>query len=134
MTHMKKRICNRKQNFQWTWGDLYKRIKISCNSYLEYVFANPMFMPNQIFLPVWMFCRKKCFCLSSMISFVSTSMISFISTVNKLFPTDPIFFPIPTSTTWIGNVNFKLFPIQFFYRRCRVSLTTRKRWIQNYFN
>ena len=49
--------------------------------------------------------------------------------VNKLFSTDPIFFPIPTSTTWIGNVNFKLFPIQC-YRRCRIFPHTRRHWIK----
>ena len=54
--------------------------------------------------------------------------------VNKLCSTDPIFFPIPTSTTWIGKVNFKLFPIQC-YRRCRCFPGCFKKTLnRNYFN
>ena len=64
-----------------------------------------------------------------MIFFLLKKNISFVSMVNKLCSTDPIFFPIPTSTTWIGNVNFKLFPIQC-YRRCRIFPHTRKHWIK----
>ena len=52
---------------------------------------------------------------------LTSDKISFVSLVNKLCSTDPIFFPIPTPTTWIGKVNFKLFPIQCYWR-CRLGV------------